>query len=839
MNRQHSIDYAEFDTTFVGSLGPVPQDDVDRFVQQELMRVVEDVFDEVEHNAGEKLPALHMERLEIDLGVMFFADMRAQMPQRLRRELLQALDHARVDAQALYDVRGEEPLFRFFRQGYLPPEEIAQGELDALLLRVLDSQAEKLRAFFEGSSAREEMLRRLDAQFSPALAARARQLIEAGTVAEGMPTPDRVSTIPASSQLLAALEQDPAGFALQWQALLREAPARLAKLLREIGRRSVNRQLLARRLPAAAFAELVHLVEPQAAETLLSLLRRWQWLGSAEIPADEESGGVRMREWFIGYLLVERSNRFDAGEFGQSLLGQIAATAAARRAGFWRATIDRLEAAAQDGGTLGELAQTLLAQIESIADIEAQNAALATDYRRYARLVASLSSAAAIPGQTGLIVDIDALAQRAPWLLMRLLRELQSGSIDYRQAAAGLSAAVLEQLVYRFATLIGQTVGDGFAARGSELECAIRRHAGEALDSRAFFVGILQPMIRGKAIDFEALVAEENMDAEQDGSAGIAVSDEVKFADDEYAGAIPAAGARAAQFLLAAELLTTAAMTTGLGFPVARLQALKRRFLESQVADVGAVFDPAYFVERYVAALVAELTPHDPRDFYSRLGQALLRNSLPPTRDLAQRLIEQLDVIAGETEPAGPAQTGDIQADEKRVHDIAPGESIRVGNAGLALLAPWLPRLFEQLGFLEDRSFKDRATAERAVHCLQFLVDGSSASPEYLLVLNKILCGIRPGKPIRRGIELTAAEVEQLEGLLVALTQHWKALENTSIDGLRETFLQRGGGLERRDDAWRLTVDPGPFDVLLDQLPWAYSMIKFGWMDRVIYVDWR
>ena len=106
-------------------------------------------------------------------------------------------------------------------------------------------------------------------------------------------------------------------------------------------------------------------------------------------------------------------------------------------------------------------------------------------------------------------------------------------------------------------------------------------------------------------------------------------------------------------------------------------------------------------------------------------------------------------------------------------------------------------------------------------------------------MLNKLLCGIGPGTPIRRGIELGADEREQLEALLRAVTQHWKALENTSIDGLRESFLQRDGRLRLEHDNWQLAVEARAYDLLLDQLPWSFATIRYAWMERVIYVKWR
>ena len=53
------------------------------------------------------------------------------------------------------------------------------------------------------------------------------------------------------------------------------------------------------------------------------------------------------------------------------------------------------------------------------------------------------------------------------------------------------------------------------------------------------------------------------------------------------------------------------------------------------------------------------------------------------------------------------------------------------------------------------------------------------------------------------------------------------------------SFLQRNGRLQRDSDAWRLVVESRPFDMLLDQIPWSFATLKFPWMERVIYVEWR
>ena len=45
--------------------------------------------------------------------------------------------------------------------------------------------------------------------------------------------------------------------------------------------------------------------------------------------------------------------------------------------------------------------------------------------------------------------------------------------------------------------------------------------------------------------------------------------------------------------------------------------------------------------------------------------------------------------------------------------------------------------------------------------------------------------------------------------------------------------------LTQDDEAWRLVVEPRPFDMLLDRIPWGYGTLKLPWMAQVLHVDWR
>lgn len=174
--------------------------------------------------------------------------------------------------------------------------------------------------------------------------------------------------------------------------------------------------------------------------------------------------------------------------------------------------------------------------------------------------------------------------------------------------------------------------------------------------------------------------------------------------------------------------------------------------------------------------------------------------------------------------------------------DAAPGleiDALLVDNAGQVLIGPYMPRLFSMLGLTEAGQFKDAEAAERAVHLLQCVVGGPADTPEAMLGLNKILCGVPAATAIAREITITEQERDTVEMMLRAIIEHWKKIGNTSPDGLRQSFLRRTGRMHLKDDAWYLNVEPGTFDMLLDSLPWSFSIIKHPWMERAVHVNWR
>ncbi len=176
---------------------------------------------------------------------------------------------------------------------------------------------------------------------------------------------------------------------------------------------------------------------------------------------------------------------------------------------------------------------------------------------------------------------------------------------------------------------------------------------------------------------------------------------------------------------------------------------------------------------------------------------------------------------------------------------VAEDEPIWVDDAGQVLLAVYAERLFKHLELLDQGRFKDEAARALAVQCLQQLCHGGQPREACDTVLSRLLCGAGPSALLPGVPPLPPETTALLEQLLQAVIAHWKALGNTSVAGLRETFLQRQGRLLKdkpRDDAppaWRLRVARRGFDVLLDRLPWSFSTIRLPWMEGVLHVEWR
>jgi hypothetical protein len=176
---------------------------------------------------------------------------------------------------------------------------------------------------------------------------------------------------------------------------------------------------------------------------------------------------------------------------------------------------------------------------------------------------------------------------------------------------------------------------------------------------------------------------------------------------------------------------------------------------------------------------------------------------------------------------------------EDQFQSIGDSEVTFVNNAGLVLVAPFLPRLFSELHLVENLKFKNMECRIRAARLTQFIVDERIDTPEKSLMLNKLLCGMNGTESVPLVTAITNDEQEMIKSMLNAILRNWKALSQISICELRESFLQRKGRLQINGEMLNLYVVGKAVDILIDQIPWSISIIRQPWMERPIHVTWR
>lgn len=166
---------------------------------------------------------------------------------------------------------------------------------------------------------------------------------------------------------------------------------------------------------------------------------------------------------------------------------------------------------------------------------------------------------------------------------------------------------------------------------------------------------------------------------------------------------------------------------------------------------------------------------------------------------------------------------------------IQKEEGIYINNAGLVIVALFLPRLFENMGVAENGKLNSVSLAAAILH---YIATGSDEYAEFELVLPKILCGLQPEDNIDIVSPLPQTFITEANEMLQAVITHWDILKDTSIDGLRQSFLKREGKLQFIKNEWLLQVEQKSYDMLLQQLPWNISMLKLSWMPHMLKTEW-
>lgn len=169
------------------------------------------------------------------------------------------------------------------------------------------------------------------------------------------------------------------------------------------------------------------------------------------------------------------------------------------------------------------------------------------------------------------------------------------------------------------------------------------------------------------------------------------------------------------------------------------------------------------------------------------------------------------------------------------INDETNSDKIAVSNAGLILLAPFLPAFFNTLTWQPQ---KDKHTANQCVLALHYLACGQYVAEDWELVLPKLLCGIPLSNACGGTLAATPLFEQEANALLQSIIQHWQKLGNTSKEGLRVNFLQRPGLLQWKTPSTQLFIVEQTADILLQFIPWNFRLIKLPWMPQLLTVKW-
>lgn len=241
-------------------------------------------------------------------------------------------------------------------------------------------------------------------------------------------------------------------------------------------------------------------------------------------------------------------------------------------------------------------------------------------------------------------------------------------------------------------------------------------------------------------------------------------------------------------------------------------------------------------LSEYLLATAQEIEP-DAQKRQSALRVVAARLSIPIGADetaLRRQTHSAIEALLETT----PQPTPLTQTDVPEKPPETDSETLLVTEvAGLVLLGPFFTLLFERLKIEWDGKAlheADYPKALGALHCLADTTPGPTPDP-----FHRVILGLDAASPLLMPLAPDEDAQALMDGLLRSVVARWGKLGATSPDGLRETFLRRTGTLRFDETGTHLRVTPGPFDMLLDGLPWSIDRLVLPWMPLPCHVTWR
>ena len=689
-----------------------------------------------------------------------------------------------------------------------------------------------------------------------------------------------------------------------WLELTSGYVAEVKKTLLKEGRSLHVRQNISTFFPETAFKDIVEIVVPRHFSYInkiisqSSLLRQDEYLSENLILQSEgktfnDKLNMLFKQSTLNYLFTEGGTDFNKKTYLRSLLRQIAESASIH----YDDLLAKLYHSFKTNSSDSELTQGLLEILggnfttpaqKVTFDSNAENK-LSAGYRLYNRLYTLMRDAIKNKSRVehsewGQL--LNQLDNNYPVQLQRFFRELQLDALNRENLYAVLEADSL-----RLCSVIYIRICRHINDKDNYLLGSIDSYSAKATDKKSCYKYLLSALLDRQLIDLEKITQlsasvgqheEKNIKQRAYKTYQQRQIDELtiqlksfaktdEFTDERYQRFLrdllqdqqqikllsylpedslcqlcyTGSPAVFSEAITLGEQLRLALLNKQLDLPVKEISQIHWQSLLLYTSEAKDSFSADRFVQIYLRQLNNRVDYQ--LDFFKPIiAQQLVLNQTDSDQAHLRSLIKVIDSLS-EHDLKGDKENLNHEIDEPEIQahqaddfSVKSGDMIPVHNCGLVLATSYIPLLFNRLKLTDSGQFVSAQHAHKAVHLLRYLVYGELTIETCDFQLEKLICGLALNSKINVDYEIKETEKELIDSLLTDLIHSWSAIGKTSIEGLRETFLQRDGSLIKLDEkSWKLVVQPSPFDMLLDRMPWSYSNIKHSFMQDLIYVDWR
>ncbi|NKB82757.1 MAG: hypothetical protein GKS05_12920 [Nitrospirales bacterium] len=354
-----------------------------------------------------------------------------------------------------------------------------------------------------------------------------------------------------------------------WPKLVRDECTLLENVLRDEGRRAKVRRTIAHDFPEPMIREIMDVLEPGGKPFIEAIVHHHELFqrGRDEQPEEEKSLRRHLWEFTLAYLIVEQGSRFNKKSYLGSLIRQMAAHHNIQARDLFRSLTMILEdidvpymlktemlqllRELDEGGGVKSLEKREVnrerrdesqATVTLVEDNASRGRTLIDAYDFYYELWKRVGGSDWGPvvireeifdtGQEGrkIVGDlIDSLERKAPWLLLRLYRELQAGMVPLDMVVEQLSGKDLRRLVLAFLRL-----APGIEALPPvHLLQATESYAVRVQNLKRYYTHVLDCLLQNRVIDFEAIMHSNlEWDEQEESVEGLEVGQKDLSVDD-------------------------------------------------------------------------------------------------------------------------------------------------------------------------------------------------------------------------------------------------------------------------------------------------------------------